>query len=440
MSAPANGAGGDPGGGPGDVPGHGPAADPAPAPPGLHVLFLTDNFPPESNAPAVRTFEHAREWVRRGHRVTVVTGCPNFPEGRVYPGYRNRWYARERTDGIDVVRVKTFLAANAGFLARILDYLSFMVAGFAGALVQRRPDVVVATSPQFFCAVAGRLAALARRRPFVLEIRDLWPASIVAVGAMRESAFIRAMERVERWLYRGADAIVVVTRSFRDEIAAHGIDRAKIAFVPNGVDARLFGPRDKDPELVARHGLEGAFVVGYIGTHGMAHDLGNVLEAVALLRGHERVRFAFVGAGAERARVESTVRERGLDNAVLVPAQPREQIPRWLGVCDACLIPLRDSPTFAGVIPSKLFECQATGTPVVMSLPAGEATAIVESTGCGVTVPPERPEALAAAIEALSADPERARALGEAGLRAARSASREARAADMLEVFERCAG
>lgn len=410
------------------------------APGALHVLFLSDNFPPESNAPATRTHEHAREWVRRGHRVTVVTGCPNFPEGRVHPGYRNRWYARERIDGIDVVRVKTFIAANAGFLPRIVDYLSFMASGFVAAAFVRRVDVVVATSPQFFCAVAGRLAALVRRRPFVLEIRDLWPASIVAVGAMRESAFIRAMERIERWLYRSARHIVVVTESFRDEIVARGIEREKISVVRNGVDAALFAPRPKDPALLADHALDaGDVVVGYIGTHGMAHDLANVVEAIARLRGHERLRFVFVGAGAERERVERLVRERELDAVRLVPAVPRADIPRWLGVCDVCLIPLRDSPVFAGVIPSKLFECQASGTAVVMALPAGEATALVEASGCGVTVPPGDPAALARAIAALADDPERLRACGEAGRRAAADSSREALAEKMLEVLVRCA-
>jgi len=404
----------------------------------LRVLFLSDNFPPESNAPATRTFEHAREWVARGHRVTVVTCAPNFPAGRVFPGYRNRWYARETCEGIDVVRVKTFIAPNEGVLSRILDFLSFMISGTVAALFQPRPDVVVATSPQLFAAVAGRLTAALERRPFVMEVRDLWPSSIVAVGAMRDSVFIRTMERLERWLYRSADRIVIVARSFRAEIEKHGIEPSRIAFVPNGVDERLFRPLGKDDELARRHDLADAFVVGYLGTHGMAHDLGHVLEAAERLRDHPGIRFVFVGAGAARAMVESRVADRGLSNVRLVPAQPRAEIVRWLGLCDAALVPLRDSPVFAGVLPSKLFECQATGTPVIMSVPAGEATALVTSSGCGVVVPPENPRALADAIESLADDPVACARMREAGLTAAAGGSRSVRALEMLEVFAAC--
>ena len=161
----------------------------------MHILFLTENFPPEHNAPATHVYERACYWTRWGHRVTVVTSAPNFPEGRVHPGYRNRWYQTEEIEGIRVVRVKTFIAPNEGVVLRTLDFLSFMVAAFAAGLIQARPDVVVATSPQFFTAVAGWALSAVRGLPFIFELRDLWPDSIIAVGAMRESAAIRAMRR-----------------------------------------------------------------------------------------------------------------------------------------------------------------------------------------------------------------------------------------------------
>ena len=401
----------------------------------LHVLFLTDNFPPETNAPASRTFEHARRWVERGHRVTVVTGCPNFPEGRPFAGYRNRWFARERIEGVDVVRVKTYMAANKGFLPRILDYLSFMVTGGIAAAVQRRPDVVVATSPQFFTAIAGRFVALVRRRPFALEIRDLWPASIVAVGAMRDSVFIRAMERIEAYLYDRADAIVVVTEAFRTEMIERGVDGAKIVCVPNGVDRDVFRPVDRDARLARELGLEGRFVAGYVGTLGMAHDLERLLEAAESLREHPRIRFVVMGAGAMRERLGRIVAERGLDNVLLMAPRPREEIPRWLGLCDLTIVPLRDDPVFAGVIPSKLFEAFACAVPVVMALPRGEATAIVERSGAGVVVPPSDPRALADAVEALAADPEALSGMATAAREESVSWSRAARANEMLEVL-----
>src|SRR2546426_180895 len=147
----------------------------------MRILFLSDNFPPEGNAPATRLYEHAIRWVRGGTEVTVVTCAPNFPEGKLFPGYRNAWRQVETVDGIRVVRVKTYISANEGFLRRTLDYLSFMVAGFVAGLFESRPHVVVATSPQFFSAVAGWALSAVRRLPFIFELRDLWPATIVAV-------------------------------------------------------------------------------------------------------------------------------------------------------------------------------------------------------------------------------------------------------------------
>lgn len=166
----------------------------------MHILFLTDNFPPETNAPASRTYEHARQWVSEGHRVTIVTCAPNFPTGRVYEGYRNRLWHRETIDGIDVVRVWSFISANEGFALRVLDFVSFMAAAMVAGLFVRKPDIVVATSPQFFTLIAGNWIRFWRRIPWVLELRDIWPESIKAVGAMKQSAIIRFLERVEMGL------------------------------------------------------------------------------------------------------------------------------------------------------------------------------------------------------------------------------------------------
>jgi colanic acid biosynthesis glycosyl transferase WcaI len=405
----------------------------------MRILFLSDNFPPEGNAPATRLHEHALRWVRDGHEVTVITCAPNFPEGKLFAGYRNRWRAIEMIDGIRVVRVKTYITANEGFIKRTLDYMSFMLMAFAIGLFERRPDVVVATSPQFFCAIGGWLLSVAKWRPFVFELRDLWPASIVAVGAMRKSLLIRVLEWVELFLYRRAAAIVAVTNSFRDDLVARGIRADKIHVVINGVDLERYAPVPRDPELAAHFDLGNRFAVGYLGTHGMAHALDKVLDAAQQLRDRADIVFFFAGGGAERGRVERLVAERGLTNVRLIPRQPKEMMSRLWSLCDAALIPLRDAPVFATVIPSKLFECMGMGIPVLMSLPRGEATVIVETTGCGIVVPPEDPQALAAVIESLVSDPERLKMLHHASAAAATSYSRETQARRMLEVLNRIA-
>jgi glycosyltransferase involved in cell wall biosynthesis len=402
----------------------------------MRILFLSDNFPPETNAPATRLHEHATRWVRAGHDVTVITCAPNFPEGKLFPGYENRWRQVETIDGIRVVRVKTYITANEGFVRRTLDYMSFMVSGFVAGLFEKRPDVVVSTSPQFFCALGTWALSGVRRLPWVFELRDLWPASIVAVGAMERSPVIRMLERLELSMYRRADAIVSVTESFREDLASRGIDRAKIHVVINGVDLDRYAPRPRDQALARQFGLEGKFVLGYMGTHGMAHALERVLDVAELLRDRENIAFFFAGAGAERASVERRVAERGLVNVKMIPRQPKEAMPALWSLCDLALIPLRNTPVFSTVIPSKLFEAMGMGVPVLMSLPEGEATGIVRRTGCGVCVAPEDPRAMADAVLGLAGDEERMAALRSASAAAAPEYSRDRQAGRMVEVLQ----
>lgn len=401
----------------------------------MRILFLSDNFPPETNAPATRLYEHATRWVEAGHDVTVITCAPNFPEGKVYPGYANDWRRVETVGGIRVVRVKTYIAANEGFLRRTLDYVSFMAAATVAGLFETEPDVVVATSPQFFCAVGGWLLSKLRRRPFVFELRDLWPASIVAVGAMKPSLPLRLMEQLELFLYREARSVVSVTNSFREDLAARGIPPEKVEVVINGVDLSTYAPRERDVALATEYDLSGRFVVGYLGTHGMAHALEKVLAGAALLQHRADIAFFFAGGGAERARVESIVAEHKLANVRLIPRQPKELMPRLWSLCDVSVIPLRDTPVFQTVIPSKLFECMGSGVPVIMSLPEGEATRIVQETGVGVCIPPEDPAALAEAVSRLADDHVLLAKLRANCVAAARHYSRDALAKRMLNAL-----
>jgi glycosyltransferase involved in cell wall biosynthesis len=402
----------------------------------MHILFLTDNFPPEGNAPASRTYEHAREWVKLGHDVTVITCAPNFPEGVLFDGYKNKWYQHEVMEGIDVVRVKTYITANEGFVKRILDYISFGVMGGIAGLFQTRPDVIVSTSPQFFCACGAWVLSVVRWKPWVFELRDIWPASITAVGAMEKSTIIRVLERLEMFLYRRADRIVAVTNSFKTELIERGIDGDKIDVVINGVDLSKYSPVEtKSPALADQYGLAGKFVVGYIGTHGMAHALDKVLDAAALLQDNDDVRFLFAGGGAERASLERLAAARGLSNVVMMPRQPKEAMPAVWSLCDISLISLRDTPLFTKVIPSKIFESMGMGLPMVIACPAGEATDIIAGTSSGVVVQPENPEALADCIAGLYSDRTRLAELASASSVSAKGYDRARQAALMLDAL-----
>jgi glycosyltransferase involved in cell wall biosynthesis len=382
----------------------------------MHILFLTDNFPPETNAPATRTFEHARRWVRAGATVAVITTAPNFPAGKLFPGYRNRLMQRESVDGIETIRVWTYITANEGFGRRTLDYLSFMVSGFIVGLFLRRPDVIVCTSPQFFTACAAYALSLFRRRPFVFELRDLWPDSILAVGAMRETKVIRGLKKLEYFLYRKAARIVSVTNSFKAVLSSNGIPADKIAVVRNGTDLATFKPGTKPDELVRRHALQGKFIACYIGTVGMAHGLSTILDAAAKLASNHNVAFVVVGDGAEHSSLKKETQRRGLSNLIFVGRVGKDQVVRYWQLADVALVLLRDRPVFRHVLPSKIFEAMATARPIVLGV-LGESAELLQSASAGVVIQPENANALAEAIARLAAHPEEAARMGANGRR-----------------------
>lgn len=254
----------------------------------MKILFLTDNFPPEVNAPATRTYDHCREWVKAGAEVTVITCVPNFPKGKVYEGYKNKLYQTEMMDGIKVTRVWSYIVANKGFFKRTLDYISYSVTSFLAGLFVKA-DLIVATSPQFFTALSGRTLHFWKRTPWVMEVRDMWPESIKTVGAMKDNAFIRYFEWEEMRCYKSARKIVMVTDSFKKKLISRGIPAEKISVVKNGVNKDLFAPMGKDEALLDELGLRGKKIVGYIGTHGMAHKLDFIIRQAK--RWKERIIF-----------------------------------------------------------------------------------------------------------------------------------------------------
>lgn len=325
-----------------------------------------------------------------------MTCVPNFPKGKVFGGYRNKLWQQEEISGIRVIRVWSYITANEGFIKRILDYQSFMLSATLAAPFVRRVDMVVGTSPQFFTACAAYLVSRMKRIPFVFELRDMWPESIKAVGAMKDSAVIRMLERIEMFLYRKAARIVTVTHAFKDTLICRGIDGTKVDVVTNGVDLSHFAPQVKDSPLVQNLGLQGMFVAGYIGTHGMAHALETLLEAAQILQqtpGAENVRLLFLGDGARKQNLEIQARVMGLENVLFLESVPKDQVVWYWSLLDVSVIHLRKSDLFTTVIPSKLFECMGMGLPVLHGV-AGESADIVRREQVGEVFESENAQGL----------------------------------------------
>lgn len=384
----------------------------------MRVLFLSQYFPPEPGAPAARVSELTRCWARDGHEVTVLTAFPHHPTGRIPDEYRGYTLLREDFHGVRVVRTWIYATANQGKVRRSLGYASFALsATLWGQLHVPMPDVIIATSPQLLCGLAGAVVARMRGVPFILEVRDLWPESIVAVGAMPAGhPLIRALERVEQRLYVEASAIVVVTDTFRERLLERGIASEKLHVIKNGVDLERFFPEPRTTRLRAKLGYGDRFVAAYVGTHGMAHGLDAVLDAARRLVHDDRLRFLFVGEGAERARLEARAKDEALTNVTFLGSLPRDEMNEVYATMDVGLVSLRKSELFTTVLPSKLFEIFGMQRPVVLSVD-GEARALVEASGGGVFVPPEDSARLAEVLLELAADGARCRAMGERGRR-----------------------
>lgn len=398
----------------------------------MKILFLTDNFPPEINAPATRTYEHCSEWVKAGHEVTVITCFPNYPTGKVYKGYKNTLRSKtEWMNGIKVVRVWSYMTANKGFAKRILDFISFSITSFFAGLFQSC-DVIVATSPQFFTALSGRTLHWFKRKPWIMEVRDLWPDSIKAVGAMKENFVLNYFSKEEKWCYQSANKIVVVTNSFKKDIIQKGIPADKIHVIKNGANTELFKPRKKSQDLLDKYHLNGKKVLGYIGTLGMAHKIDFLIDCVKY---SEEYVLMILGNGAERESIQNKITEENINNVILLDAVPKNEVPDYIALQDAALINLRKSDLFKTVIPSKIFETAAMRIPILIGVD-GEAREMIEEFGAGLYYEPENMEDFKQKLENLFSSDAVYQACQDGGERLAAAYDRKRLASEMLYIIK----
>jgi len=366
----------------------------------MRILFLTDNFPPETNAPATRTYEHCLKWINMGYKVTIITCFPNFPNGKVFDGYTNRLYQKENIDGITVIRVWSYITANNGFVKRIIDYVSYALTSFLVGLFVKT-DLIIATSPQFFTAITGKMLGVFKQRPWVMEVRDLWPDSIAAVGSMnKNSKSFTVLKKLEHHLYHSASRIVVVTNSFKKYIITkHGIKPEKVGVFKNGVLVSNFRSTKSNDVIALKEslGLDNKIIVSYIGTHGLAHGLEFILDSISQIS-NAKLHFLFIGDGAEKQNLIEYSKTLYSNNFTFLKSVAKSDIPLYVDISDYSLVNLKKSDEFKNVIPSKIFENIAMYKPILLGV-EGESKKLILDYKVGVCFEPENKESFVSALE-----------------------------------------
>jgi len=372
----------------------------------MRILWIAQWFPPDLGALPARITEMANVWAEDGHEVTVLTAFPHHPLGKVPAAYRGKLVVREKYGAIDVVRCWLLALPNRRMWQRTLCQVSFGATAFLlGVWRVHEPDVVIVSSPPIFTAPAAWLIARLKRKPFIFEVRDLWPAVFVEMGVMKRGLAYRMLEAMEKFFYRAAAKVVVVTRAFREDLQSRGVDGSKIAVIPNGADLEIYGKGDAQPRYRDVLGGAGTFLVTFVGTHGVATGLEQILDAAEVLKDDRRFAFAFVGEGAEREKLIASARARGLDNVVFHEAVAKDDVRDVYASSDACIVCLKPVPFLGKFIPSKVFEIIAAGKPVIAALD-GEAAGIVREAG-HIVVPSGDGRAIADAVREIASDPAR---------------------------------
>jgi colanic acid biosynthesis glycosyl transferase WcaI len=409
----------------------------------MKILYVSQYYPPETAAPAVRVSELSRIWAEAGHEVTVLTGFPNHPTGSVPPEYRRklwRLWMRDDSNGVRVHRTWLVPLPNRKSWERMVNYLSFALSAVLRGVFLPRPEMVIATSPQLLVGLSGLIIAIWKHVPFILEVRDLWPESLEAVRVSgKKQVLMRALGWVAGLLYRRSDHIVVVTQAFKGHLQREWeVPPEKISVVVNGVDDGLFCPQPELPEILREFGLEQRFVVGYIGTIGNAHGIETLVELADLLKCSDpEIFFLVVGEGAEKVKLMRLAQGKRLTNLGIFPGQPRSRIPAIIAASRVCMVLLRRSELFKTVIPTKMLEFMACGRPLVAAL-EGEAADLVRKAGAGICVMPEDAPALAQAIRTLYRDAALREQLANHGRDfIMRELSRTSTARDYIAVLER---
>lgn len=392
----------------------------------MHIWLYTQFFPPEMGAPAARFFDFGRHFVDHGHQMTVFTGFPNFPSGKVHEGYRSRCFMREVMDGMVVNRSWFYTRERAKAHAKGLGYATYAVSATATSLVYRGvPDVVLSTVPPPTTTIPARVASYRHRKPWVMDIRDLWPEALVAGGRLGAGPTTLALEALNQSSYRHASALVTVSYGKRARLVELGVPESKIAVIPNGVDLvsweqAMQEHRERAKSLLHEHGIsEPDKILLYAGIMNPPQGLDAVLNMARHLEhsGALDIYTVLVGDGQQRPVLEQFVVDNHLSRVRFLPQQPRETVAALYGLATAVLVPLRPRQD-THTVPSKVFEAMGSGKPILLSA-TGEVAEIVRTANAGMIVAPGDAHAMAHAALTLCRRPDIATSMGRSGKKCA---------------------
>ena len=378
----------------------------------MHILLIHQAFAALDEPGGTRHHELARHLARQGHRVTIIASPISY-----LTGDESRRGSREQVDdlGVRIIRSYTLPVLHRSFVLRVFSFLSFMVSSFINGLFVRQVDLVWGTTPPIFQGPTAWLLARLKGVPFLLEVRDLWPAFAVAVGVLKNRILIRLSEWLERFLYRQADQVMVNSPGYIEHVERQGARQVRL--IPNGADPAMFDLQAQGLGFRKKHGLTDAFILLYAGAHGMSNDLDVVLEAAGLLQEDAHIAIALLGSGKEKQRLSQAAEDRGLTNVHFLPPVPKNEMRDALAAADACLAILKPIELYKTTYPNKVFDYMAAGRPVILAID-GVIRQVVEEAQAGLVVPPGNPQALAEAVLVLAQDREKCRRLGANGRRA----------------------
>jgi colanic acid biosynthesis glycosyl transferase WcaI len=367
----------------------------------VRILFMAQCYAPENVSAAVLITELAVDLASRGHQVSMVTGAPNYPEGRVFDGYRNKLCQEERLDGVRVIRTWSYISPSKKTLARLLHYGSYSATAFYGGLAAGHPDVLVSYSPPLPLGLSAWLLSRLWRIPWVLQLEDLYPDAAIAAGVMKNKRLISFFLKMEKFLYQKSHHISVITKGFQQTLFSKGVPDSKVQVIPVWADPDEVRPMPRQNTFRQAHDLKDKFVVMYAGNIGLTSCIEDVLKAAEILLARTDIQFVIVGEGIKKHTLETAVHDKHLTNITILPYQPREFLSEMLAAADIHLVTLNAGAALSSM-PSKVFSAMASARPVLTVAPTeSELASIIAEAGCGWMVRPGEPIALAKTVAQL---------------------------------------